>query len=50
VLLFVDPRYLSIVGAGLIALALVFAEAAHGCTERKRTRDEATAGVDVEAA
>jgi predicted MFS family arabinose efflux permease len=50
VLLFVDPRYLSIVGAGLIALALVFAEAAHACTERKRTRDEATAGLDVEAA
>jgi hypothetical protein len=29
VLLFLDPRYLSLVGAALIAIALAFAEAAH---------------------
>jgi predicted MFS family arabinose efflux permease len=48
-LLFIDPRYLSIVGAGLIAVALVLAEAAHRCTERKRLRDHATADPYVEA-
>jgi predicted MFS family arabinose efflux permease len=48
-LLFIDPRYLSIVGAGLIAVALVLAEAAHRCTERKRLRDDATADPYVEA-
>lgn len=37
VLLFIDRRYLSIVGAGMIAVALVFAEAAHLCIERKRS-------------
>lgn len=42
-LLFMDPQYLSIVGAGLIAIALVLAEAAHLCIERERLRDYATA-------
>lgn len=42
VLLFMDPQYLSIVGAGLIAIALVLAEAAHLCIERERLRDYAT--------
>jgi predicted MFS family arabinose efflux permease len=43
VLLFLDRQYLSIVGAGLIAIAFVLAEAAHLCTERKRIRDHAAA-------
>ncbi|HJW56061.1 MAG TPA: MFS transporter [Burkholderiaceae bacterium] len=43
VLLLIDPRYLSIVGAALIALAIVVAEAAHFCAERKDIRDYATA-------
>lgn len=47
VLLFIDARYLSIVGAGLIVVALVLAEAAHRCTERKRIRDHATADAHV---
>jgi predicted MFS family arabinose efflux permease len=34
VLLTIDPHYLAIVGAALIAVALVLAEAAHRCTER----------------
>ncbi|TPQ39259.1 MULTISPECIES: MFS transporter [Cupriavidus] len=37
VLLFIDRQYLSIVGAGLIAIALVFAEAAHLCSARLST-------------
>jgi predicted MFS family arabinose efflux permease len=36
VLLLIDRHYLSIVGAGLIAIALVLAEAAHVATERKQ--------------
>lgn len=48
VLLFIDPRSLSIVGAGLIAVALLLAEAAHRCTERKRNRDHAAADAHVE--
>jgi predicted MFS family arabinose efflux permease len=48
VLLFIDARYLSIVGAGLIAVALVLAEAAHRCTERERIRDHATVDAHVE--
>jgi predicted MFS family arabinose efflux permease len=47
VLLFIDARYLSIVGAGLIAVAFVLAEAAHRCTERKRIRDHATVDAHV---
>jgi DHA1 family inner membrane transport protein len=43
VLLFMDRQYLSIVGAGLIAIALVLAEAAHLCIERERIRNYATA-------
>ncbi len=39
VLLFVDRQYLSLVGAGLIAIALVLAEAAHLCTARTRIRE-----------
>lgn len=39
VLLFVDRQYLSLVGAGLVAVALACAEAAHLCTERTRRRD-----------
>jgi MFS transporter, DHA1 family, inner membrane transport protein len=42
VLLFMAPQYLSIVGAGMIAIALVLAEAAHLCIDRKRIRDYAT--------
>jgi predicted MFS family arabinose efflux permease len=42
VLLFMDAQYLSIVGAGLIAIALVLAEAAHLCIERERVRSYAT--------
>jgi predicted MFS family arabinose efflux permease len=38
VLLYVDPRYLSVVGAGLIAIALVLAEAAHHCIRRGPVR------------
>jgi predicted MFS family arabinose efflux permease len=49
VLLFIDPRYLSIVGAGLIAVALVLAEAAYRCTEGERIRDRATADAHREA-
>jgi predicted MFS family arabinose efflux permease len=48
VLLFIDARYLSIVGAGLIAVALVLAEAAHRCTERERIRHHATVDAHVE--
>jgi predicted MFS family arabinose efflux permease len=39
VLLYIDRHYLAIVGAALIAVALVLAEAAHRCTERKRIRE-----------
>ncbi len=39
VLLFVDRQYLSIVGAGLIAIALVLAEAAHLCIARTCIRE-----------
>lgn len=39
VLLFIDRHYLSVVGAGLIAIALVFAEAAHRVTERTQVRE-----------
>jgi MFS transporter, DHA1 family, inner membrane transport protein len=42
VLLFMAPQYLSIVGAGMIAIALVLAEAAHLCTEHKRSRNYPT--------
>lgn len=42
-LLFIDPHYLSIVGAALIAIALVVAEVAHHCIERGRVRDGAPA-------
>jgi DHA1 family inner membrane transport protein len=38
-LLFMDPHYLSIVGAGLIAIAFILAELAHRCIERARVRD-----------
>lgn len=43
VLLVMDPQYLSIVGAGLIAIALVLAEAAHLCIARERIGDYAAA-------
>jgi predicted MFS family arabinose efflux permease len=43
VLLFMDRQYLSIVGAGLIAIAFVLAEAAHLCIERERIRGYVTA-------
>jgi predicted MFS family arabinose efflux permease len=43
VFLYMDPQYLSIVGAGLIAIALVLAEAAHLCIERERIRGYTTA-------
>ena len=39
-LLFMEGRYLGIVGAGLIAIALLLAEAAHRCIEGQRTRAE----------
>jgi predicted MFS family arabinose efflux permease len=39
-LLVMDRRYLSVVGAGLIAIALVLAEAAHVCIERQRIREQ----------
>jgi predicted MFS family arabinose efflux permease len=42
-----DGRYLSIVGAGLIAVALVLAEAAHRCIARERVRGFAS--VDAQA-
>ena len=42
VLLFMDRQYLSIVGAGLIAIAFVLAEAAHLCIGRKRIQHYAT--------
>jgi DHA1 family inner membrane transport protein len=41
-LLFMDRHYLSIVGAGLIAIAFILAEVAHRCIERGRVRDCAT--------
>jgi predicted MFS family arabinose efflux permease len=41
-LLTMDPQYLSIAGAGLIAIALVLAEAAHRCMARGRARERAT--------
>lgn len=49
VLLFVDRQYLSLVGAGLVAVALACAEAAHLCTERTRRRDYTTADPQAEA-
>jgi DHA1 family inner membrane transport protein len=49
VLLFMDRQYLSIVGAGLIAIALVLAEAAHRCIERERSRAYRTANRGVGA-
>lgn len=39
-LLVMDGQYLSVVGAGLIAIALVIAEAAHVCIERQRLREQ----------
>jgi predicted MFS family arabinose efflux permease len=47
VLAVMDGRYLSIVGAGLIAVALVLAEAAHRCIEREHVRGYA--GVNAKA-
>jgi MFS transporter, DHA1 family, inner membrane transport protein len=41
VLLFIDRHYLSIVGAGLIAIALVLAEAAHRIREKECSGDYA---------
>ncbi|MCY1199546.1 Purine efflux pump PbuE [compost metagenome] len=49
VLLFVDRQYLSLVGSGLVAVALACAEAAHLCTERTRRRDYTTADPQAEA-
>ena len=40
-LLYVDRHYLGVVGAGLIAIALVLALAAHRCIERERLRSGA---------
>jgi predicted MFS family arabinose efflux permease len=44
VLLSIDPHYLAIVGAALIAVALVLAEAAHRCTERSTSSSRAFGG------
>jgi DHA1 family inner membrane transport protein len=41
VLLYMDPQYLSLVGAGLIAIAFVLAEAAHLYIRRERVPDHA---------
>jgi DHA1 family inner membrane transport protein len=41
VLLYMDPQYLSLVGAGLIAIAFVLAEAAHLHIRRERAPSEA---------
>ncbi|WP_394778896.1 MFS transporter [Undibacterium sp.] len=42
VLLFMDARYLSMVGAGLILIAFLFAEAAHFCIVRESAPGAAT--------
>jgi predicted MFS family arabinose efflux permease len=44
VLLTIDPHYLAIAGAALIAVALVLAEAAHRCTERSISSSRAYGG------
>ena len=41
VLVLMDRHYLSLVGAGFIAIALVFAELAHLCIVRRHARDHA---------
>lgn len=46
-LLFVDGRYLSLVGAGLIGIAWALAEAAHRCIRRRRRRDDRKIVLDV---
>jgi predicted MFS family arabinose efflux permease len=49
VLVVMDGRYLSIVGAGLIAVALVLAEAAHRCIEREGMRGYASVNAEAQA-